>query len=170
MKKTQFATAIITLAFAGSVSAAMPVTTATTATMTTKAITAAPAPSRAELIKSVKMQQGSVTRAQVIAEMKRARAAGEIPITEFDFRQFPEVVSTLTRKEVMTEYKRAKANGEIAVTQAEYGRIPLTTSTLTREEVRAEYKRAKANGEIAVTQADYNVINTKSYHKGYSAH
>ena len=110
MKKTQFASAIITLVFAGSVSAAMPATS-------TKA---APAPSRAELVKAVNMQHGTVTRAQVIAEMKRARAAGEMRITEGDFRQRPAVASTLTRKEVMNEYKRAKANGEIAVTQADY--------------------------------------------------
>ena len=65
------------------------------------------------------MTDTKVTRAEVKAEVLRARAAGELDITEatFPFQQ-PVAKSTLTRAEVKAEVLRARAAGELDITEA----------------------------------------------------
>lgn len=64
--------------------------------------------------------QGSqVTRAEVKAEVLRARAAGELDITEATFPfQLPAERSTLTRADVRAEVVRAREAGELDITEA----------------------------------------------------
>ncbi|AKJ31190.1 DUF4148 domain-containing protein [Caldimonas brevitalea] len=57
------------------------------------------------------------TRAEVHAELIRARDAGELKVFEEGY--FPQVASTRTRAEVVAELKRAQANGEYAALHAE---------------------------------------------------
>lgn len=60
-----------------------------------------------------------VTRAEVQAEVLRARAAGELDITEADFPFAPpSAKSTVTRAEVRAETIRARAAGELDITEA----------------------------------------------------
>jgi hypothetical protein len=60
-----------------------------------------------------------VTRAEVKAEVLRARAAGELDITEATFPfQYPAAASTLTRAEVKAEVLRARTAGELDFTEA----------------------------------------------------
>lgn len=60
-----------------------------------------------------------LTRADVKAEVLRARAAGELDITEanFPFEQ-PAAKSALTRADVRAEVIRARAAGELDITEA----------------------------------------------------
>lgn len=64
-------------------------------------------------------QYSKVTRAEVKAEVLRARAAGELDITEATFPfQLAAARSPLTRAEVKAEVLRAHAAGELDITEA----------------------------------------------------
>lgn len=97
----------------------------------------------------------AVTRAEVRAEVLRARAAGELEITEANFPfSVATPKSTLSRAEVRAEAIRALNSGELAAPQGEFA-FDITTpkSTLTRAEVRSEVARARAAGELDITEA-----------------
>lgn len=60
-----------------------------------------------------------VTRADVLAEVLRARAAGELDLTEADLPfSPPSAKSTVTRAQVRAEVIRARAAGELDITEA----------------------------------------------------
>lgn len=83
----------------------------------------------------------TLTRADVKAELARARAAGELR-ADHDERLFQraETGSTRTRAEVKAELAQAIADGSIAEfnTRGQYARAPKVESTLTRQQVREE--------------------------------
>lgn len=96
-----------------------------------------------------------LTREEVRAEVVRARAAGELDITEANYP--PELKtqeSPLTRAQVRAELLRARAAGEMDVTEASY---PFTNtqekSTTTRAAVLAEVIRAREAGELDITES-----------------
>ncbi len=101
---------------------------------------------------------GTLTRAEVHAEVLRARAAGELDITEATYPWIPSAPATrLTRDEVRAEARRARAAGELDFTEANY---PVLTSspaapmvTLTRAQVRDDAIRAFAAGKLEFTDA-----------------
>ncbi len=151
MKTTQLITAAIVLAISGSAFA--------------QSGTAAPTPGSTAA--AVAMQAGTVTRAQVVAELHRARANGEIAVTEADYGKLPVTKpSTVTRQQVMAELVRAQKNGEIPRTQADYGKIPAYTgtSTTTRAQVVAELKQAQKHDQMRATEGDRDVAKTKSHY------
>jgi hypothetical protein len=80
-----------------------------------------------------------VTRAEVRAELLRARAAGELPLSEASF----------------LPYQFASASA--CHNEAECDAAPQRNSTVTRAQVLAELYRARAAGEIAETEADNDV-------------
>lgn len=102
---------------------------------------------------------GTVTRADVRAEVLRARAAGELDITEAS-PAFPvAAASGLTRAEVRAEAIRARAAGELDYTEANYPLLAAATpSTLTRAEVRAEFIRARDAREIESTESGTRLV------------
>ena len=92
----------------------------------------------------------TTTRAQVLADVAAARAAGTLNVDR-DNRLFADnaVQSGLTRAEVRAELARARADGSIVDfdTGLQYAQAPKASSTLTREQVREEARlalRAKA--------------------------
>lgn len=104
---------------------------------------------------NIAFKPGSVTRAEVRAEVLRARAAGELEINEAT-PAFPVAAqpSRLTRAEVRAEAIRARAAGELDLTEADYPVLSATPpSTVTRAEVRAEFIRARDAGEITFTDS-----------------
>lgn len=108
---------------------------------------------------NVVAKPGTVTRAEVRAEVLRARAAGELDITEAT-PAFPVgAPSGLTRAEVRAEAIRARAAGELDYTEANYPVVAAATpSTLTRAEVRAEFIRARNAGEIESTDSGTRLV------------
>lgn len=93
----------------------------------------------------------TLSRAEVQAELARARAAGEVnqPGEAYSLFRANEVKSTTTRAEVLAELARARANGEIQAGEA-YALFPqrapqtegATAVARSREDVRAEALRA----------------------------
>ena len=66
--------------------------------------------------------RAKVSRAEVQAEVLRARAAGELEVTEAQFPAAPlPERSTVTRAEVRAQVIRARAAGELDVTEASPG-------------------------------------------------
>ncbi|QPF72707.1 DUF4148 domain-containing protein [Roseateles sp. DAIF2] len=107
------------------------------------------------------MAQG-LTREQVVAELERARASGELAVlnsenpSAFERGQF-QAKSNTTRAAVLAELERARSAGEIARVDYEaYGPVfaKQGVSTKTRAEVVAELERARANGELAVLNSN----------------
>ena len=94
----------------------------------------------------------TLSRADVLAELARARAAGEVNPPGESYSQFhvSELKSTTTRAEVVAELARARAAGEVPQAGEAYDVFALrpqqaataTASARTREEVRAEARRA----------------------------
>ena len=103
---------------------------------------------------NITFKPGTVTRAEVRAEVLRARAAGELDITEATPAFAVAAPSSLTRAEVRAEAIRARAAGELDLTEADYPVLAVgPASTLTRAEVRAEFIRARNAGEIESTES-----------------
>jgi 2-methylaconitate cis-trans-isomerase PrpF len=107
----------------------------------------------AVLILSAVVATGAVaadglTREQVRAEVRVARAAGTLDITETNYpREFQATKSTLTRAEVKAEVIRARAAGELDVTESTHPfPTSLKKSRATRAEVLAEAIRAPSRG------------------------
>ena len=59
-------------------------------------------------------QTSSLTRAQVVAELQAARAAGQVTFGEIEQPAGPVAASTLTREQVLAELISAHENGPIA--------------------------------------------------------
>jgi hypothetical protein len=59
----------------------------------------------------------TASRAEVRAELARAKAAGELKVHEEGY--FPHTASTRSRADVVAELRRAQANGEYAALSAE---------------------------------------------------
>jgi Domain of unknown function (DUF4148) len=97
-------------------------------------------------------EASSKTRAEVMAELKQARADGTLQTTEGNWPQVA-FVSTKTRADVMAELKQARADGALHTGE---GALPQTAfvSTKTREAVRAETMAAIASGEVRALNSD----------------
>lgn len=99
---------------------------------------------------------GGLSREEVVAELVRARNAGELLANSYEnpeaARRTEAVApSTISRAAVLAELKRARAAGELDRPDADYG-LPLVVttqaSTKTRAEVKAELAAARASGEL----------------------
>jgi len=107
------------------------------------------------------MAQG-LSREQVVAELVRARASGELAaMNSEDPSAFGRLgvqagASKLGRDAVVAELKRARAAGELAGLDSETDTIPqvATVSTKTRAEVLAELQRARASGELELLNSN----------------
>jgi predicted RNase H-like HicB family nuclease len=76
------------------------------------------------------------TRAQVLEELKQARADGSLYVGDAEYPKLP-FVPTKTRAQVLEELKQARADGSLDVGDAEYPKLPFV-STKTRAQVREE--------------------------------
>lgn len=113
---------------------------------------------------NIAAKASTVSRADVRAEVLRARAAGELDITEANFPYAaPAPATTLTRMAVRDEARRARAAGELDITEANYPALAASPNVqavaLTRAEVRAEVIRANAAGELTFTDAGVVLAN-----------
>ncbi|MBB5390646.1 MULTISPECIES: DUF4148 domain-containing protein [unclassified Herbaspirillum] len=99
------------------------------------------ATSGAVLAQNVSVQAQNVqgkTRAQVIEELKQARADGTLTVSDYDYPRLPAFVSTKTRAQVIEELKVANAQGLVTVGDADYPKLPAFVSTKSRAQVQAE--------------------------------
>ncbi|HEX2009361.1 MAG TPA: DUF4148 domain-containing protein [Roseateles sp.] len=103
-----------------------------------------------------------LSRQQVVAELQRARSAGEL--TQWQSEN-PEAFGRATvaggsqtsRAAVLADLKQARANGELERVDSEsYGPSVAFTSTKSRSEVLAELQRARANGELQLRNGDHS--------------
>ena len=86
----------------------------------------------------------SLTRAQVVAQLNNARAAGQISEHEADPYPAAVPVSTKSRSEVLTELALARANGQLNQLEADpYPQVPVT-SHKTRGQVLAQLAQYQA--------------------------
>jgi NOL1/NOP2/fmu family ribosome biogenesis protein len=136
------------------------------ATSTTRTVAAMPA-------------YGAKTRAEVVAELKAARASGELAAIQNQGRRnsyeqgyvngsdAAAPVAGKTRAEVLAELKAARASGELAAIQNqgrrnsyEQGYVnssnggAASVAGKTRAEVKAELQAARVSGELAVIQSN----------------
>lgn len=102
-----------------------------------------------------------LSRQEVVAELERARASGELARNHSENPDFhgPALTSgsKVSRAEVLAQLTRARASGELADSQRESYEPPVTTgSGLSRAEVVAELLRARASGELAILHSNRN--------------
>jgi predicted RNase H-like HicB family nuclease len=83
------------------------------------------------------------TRAQVIAELKQARAEGMLSTGDYDYPKQRPFVSTKTRADVVAELKQAQAQGLANVSDADYPKLPQVASTKTRAQVQSELAQSR---------------------------
>lgn len=105
-----------------------------------------------------------LSRADVVAELARARASGELSAQQsegYGFSGFaPQILgakSQVSRDTVKAELQRARQSGELARRDAEsYSPVVQTfaVSTKTRAEVVAELQAARASGEYALLNSN----------------
>ena len=102
-----------------------------------------------------------LSREQVVAELQRARASGELAAFNSEdpsnFLRFPQAGgSTLSRAAVLAELQRARAAGELVGQDSEVDVLPqvAAVSTKTRAEVLAELERARASGELEILNSN----------------
>lgn len=97
----------------------------------------------------------ATTRQKVVAELARARAAGELDFNDATYPlPLPQKSSTLTRAQVKAELLRARGAGEMDYTDATYPLpLPSPPTGLTRQAVSAEAARALAAGELDFSEA-----------------
>jgi hypothetical protein len=91
-----------------------------------------------------------VTRASVVAELQRARAAGELEAGEaYGLPAIQASASTVSRAQVVAELQRARAAGELEISDT-YGVPTIRTeaSTLTRAEVKSQVLAAMHDGTL----------------------
>ena len=94
------------------------------------------------------------TRAEVIAQLQAARAAGELPLVGEEGPVAKATVSTKTRAEVIAELEAARAAGTLQRPGEEDNALGWTgTSTKTRGQVRAEYNVYVKSGQQARDRA-----------------
>lgn len=55
----------------------------------------------------------TLTRAQVVAELQAAQAAGQLSVGELDYPPVRNQTSTVTRAQVVAEFQAAKAGGQL---------------------------------------------------------
>jgi len=65
-------------------------------------------------------QTSALTRAQVVAELQAARAAGQVTFGETEQAAAPVASSTLTRAQVQAEAAEARAHGAYAFGELDY--------------------------------------------------
>jgi len=101
-------------------------------------------------------QTGAVTRAQVTAELKSARASGDLQRAfgengDYSSTELPKT-SGVSRADVNRDIVRAKQAGrlnEAFLESPSDGTSVASRQPLTRQEVRAELNRARRSGELA---------------------
>jgi hypothetical protein len=98
-------------------------------------------------------QPAPLTRAEVVAELVRARAAGEMCTSEADCGRLPAMAPAAVRQQAVDQGRRV----HICQNEAECDAAPLRDFTVTREQVLAELYRARAAGEIPETEADNDI-------------
>jgi Domain of unknown function (DUF4148) len=102
-----------------------------------------------------------LSREQVVAELVRARTAGELVAQQSENpdafgRALIATGSTTSRATVQAELQRARNAGELRSRDAESSTVPsAAVSTKTRAEVRAELQQARARGELLSQQVSY---------------
>ncbi|TKR54294.1 DUF4148 domain-containing protein [Allopusillimonas ginsengisoli] len=94
-------------------------------------------------------QSTSLTRAQVVAELQAAKAAGQLSVGELDYPPVINQTSTLTRSQVVAELQAAKAAGQLSVGELDYPPTVHQASSVTRAEVVAELQAAIAAGQLS---------------------
>lgn len=100
--------------------------------------------------------ESATTRARVVAELARARAAGEL---DFNDASYPlttrERPSGATRALIRAELLRARAAGEMEFTDGSYPvSVTVAPSGLTRQAVLAEVARARARAAGELENSD----------------
>ena len=90
----------------------------------------------------------TLTRAQVVAELHAARAAGQLSVGESDYPPAIQHTSSLTRAQVIAELQAAQAAGQLSVGESDYPPVRNETSSVTRAQVVAELQAAKAAGQL----------------------
>ncbi|MFJ3055964.1 DUF4148 domain-containing protein [Herbaspirillum sp. NPDC087042] len=85
------------------------------------------------------------TRAQVIEELKQARAAGQVDVSDANYPVLPTFVSTKSRAQVIEELKAATAAGQVYVNDANYPALPAFVSSKSRAQVQAELVEYEKN-------------------------
>ena len=99
--------------------------------------------------------KSTLSRAQVVEQLRQARANGEIQLGELYGSRVPNLHSTTSRAQVIGELKRAQANGEI-VSGELYAEQPATTAGgRTRQAVHAEAIAFVKNHVPSVDNANY---------------
>lgn len=102
-----------------------------------------------------------LSRQEVVAELERARASGELARNHSENPDFhgPTLTSgsMVSRADVLAQLERARASGELARSQRESYEPPVPTGPdLSRAEVVAELLRARASGELAILNSNRN--------------
>ncbi|MDC6166246.1 hypothetical protein [Paucibacter sp. XJ19-41] len=102
-----------------------------------------------------------LSRQEVVAELERARASGELARNHSENPDFhgPTLTSgsKVSRADVLAQLERARASGELARSQRESYEPPVPTGPgLSRTEVVAELLRARASGELAILHSNRN--------------
>lgn len=102
-----------------------------------------------------------LSREQVVAELVRARNAGELAAyqsenTEAFGRSLVAIGSQTSRTAVLADLQRARQSGELAGIDSESYAAPVvsTTSTRSRAEVLAELEAARASGELDILNSN----------------
>ncbi len=102
-----------------------------------------------------------LSREQVVAELVRARTAGELVVQQTENpdafgRAVIATGPTTSRATVQAELQRARAAGELRGRDAESSTVSsVTISAKTRAEVSAELQQARARGELQSQQISY---------------
>ncbi|WDZ97019.1 DUF4148 domain-containing protein [Herbaspirillum sp. WKF16] len=78
------------------------------------------------------------TRAQVVDELKQARADGSMTVADSEYPKLPPFVSSKSRSQVLDELKQARADGSLSISDGEYPKLPAFVSTKSRAQVLAE--------------------------------
>lgn len=127
----------------------------------------------AALIAAGSSVAGGLSRQEVVAELQRARASGELARYHSENPDFhgPTLTngSKVTRAEVLAQLEQARASGELARSQRDNYEPPVPTGPgLSRAEVVAELLRARASGELAILNSNRNDFGLPIEPKGRS--
>ena len=95
-------------------------------------------------------QAESLTRAQVVAELQAAKAAGLVSFGDLDYPPALTHNSSASRSQVVAELRAAKVAGQVTYGDLDYPPVnAVADSTLTREQVHAEVVAIHKNGPVA---------------------
>lgn len=109
---------------------------------------------------AVLAQERPLTRAEVVADLQKARASGELDRQQREGAGYSHLElnsngASASRASVLAELRRAQAAGELdnafrESASHQFGQSPSkATSSVTRAEVKAELDRARRSGELA---------------------